>query len=377
MKVREINPRQRSAVQAFVQFPLDLYRDCEHWFPPLASAVRLTLNRRQHPFYQHSAAAFFLAEEAGRTVGRLAVLENRRYNDYHQQKVAFFYYFDALDNPDVARELFAAAGRWAQARGLTTLLGPKGFVRSDAPGLLVEGFEYRAALSMPYNFAYYPALMEAAGFSKEVDYLSGYLANDYEFPERFARIVERVKERRGYWVKSFQNKAELRAWIPRIQRINNEAFTDVWGYYPIDDAEAEMVGRQLLSVADPRMIKVLLQGDEVIGFCFIFPDISAALKTTEGRLWPFGWIRILREFKRTRRLSANGVGLLPAHQGLGGSALLYTEFAKLLINSGAEHCDVAQALESNLKSLGDMNALGVNWYKRHRVYRRDLTIHPG
>ncbi len=372
MNVREIDPQHRKDTRAFIQFPVNLYRDCENWFPPLASSVRLTMNREKHPFYRHSTAAFFLAEENDTPVGRLAVLDHRRYNAHHQANVAFFYYFDAVDDPAVARALFDAGAAWARARGLTAILGPKGFLRTDAPGILVEGCDCRAALGMPYNYAYYPALMEAAGFEKEVDYLSGYLSGDYELPERFGRIVERVKERRGYWVKTFANKRELRAWIPRIQRVNNAAFTDVWGYYPVDEAEAAMIAQQLLSVANPRLLKVLMQGDDVIGFAFVFPDISDALKATDGRLWPFGWIRILREFGRTRRMSANGVGLLPAHQGLGGSALLYTELAATLLDSQAEHCDVAQALESNVKSLGDMNALGVNWYKRHRVYRRDL-----
>jgi hypothetical protein len=173
-------------------------------------------------------------------------------------------------------------------------------------------------------------------------------------------------------VKTFRTKRELRSWIPKIQRVNNEAFTEVWGYYPLDDAEVQMIGKQMLSVANPRLMKVVMKGDDIAGFAFVFPDISDALKQVRGRLWPFGWIRVLLAMKTTRRMSGNGVGLLPEYQGMGGSTLLYVELAKTLKAAKATHCDLAQAMETNVKSLGDMNAIGAQWYKRHRVYRRAI-----
>jgi hypothetical protein len=373
MKIRKIDTTQRKDVQTFIDLPFTLYEGCDPWVPPLVSGVRLSMNRRRYPYYRHSDADFFLAERDGEAVGRVAVLENRRYNDYHQARVAFFYYFDAVDDAEVAHGLFDAAARWAHARGLTRLMGPKGFLRSDAVGLLVEGFEHRAAMGMPYNHAYYPDLLEAAGFEKEVDYLSGYLKGHEDLSDRFYRLAEKIRARRGFWVKSFKNKRELRAWIPRIQQVNNEAFTDVWGYYPIDAAEAQMIARQLLTVADPKLMKVVMKDDEIAGFAFVYPDISEALKEVRGRLWPFGWMALLIARQRTRRMSGNGVGLLPKYQGLGASAVLYVELAKTLKAAKATHCDLAQAMETNVKSLGDMNALGVHWYKRHRVYRRALA----
>ncbi|HOT92245.1 MAG TPA: hypothetical protein PLJ78_08590 [Anaerolineae bacterium] len=374
MRIRQLDTENRRDVRRFVEFPFDLYADCPQWMPPLVSGVKATLDRRRYPFYKHSDADFFLAEEGRDVVGRIAVLENRRYNDYNRRKVAFFYYFDVVDDVTTARALLDAAAGWAARRGLDTLYGPKGFLRTDAPGILIEGFEHRAALSMPYNYAYYPRFVEAAGFEKEVDYLSGYVERGQDLEPRFYELAEKIKERRGFWVKTFTTKRELRAWIPKIQKVNNEAFTQVWGYYPLDDDEVQMIGRQLLSVADPKLMKIVMKDDDIAGFAFVFPDISEALKKTRGRLWPFGWIRVLAEFKRTRWMSANGIGLLPEYQGLGGSTLLYVEFAKTLKASHADHCDLAQVMETNLKSLGDMNAIGARWYKRHRVYRRAVAV---
>ena len=370
---RTVRLQDRADVRRFVDFPFELYDRCSEWVPPLASGVRKTLDRSRHPFYRHSQAEFFVAEDgAGQTLGRIAVLANRHYNDYHDRKTAFFCYFDAVDDVHVARRLVEAAETWARERGLDSLVGPKGFLRSDGMGVLTEGFEHRAAPGIPYNYAYYPELLETLGFEKEIDYLSGYLDGDYDLPERFYRIAERVKERRDFWVKSFKSKHELRRWAPHIQRVNNEAFTEVWGYYPLDDGETRMISQQLLTIADPQLLKLVMKGDEVAGFAFVYPDISVALQDTKGRLWPFGWIRLLREFKRTRRLSANGVGLLPKYQGLGANAVLYSELMKMLKSRDFDLCDVAQVAENNQKSLGDMMAGGVKWYKRHRIYRRAI-----
>ena len=115
-----------------------------------------------------------------------------------------------------------------------------------------------------------------------------------------------------------------------------------------------------------------MKGEDIAGFAFIFPDITETLQDIKGRMWPFGWVRLLRALKQTRRLSGNGVGLLPKYQGLGATALLYTEFENTMRQRNATWCEVAQAMETNIKSLGDMNAVGVTWHKRHRVYRREL-----
>ncbi len=372
MKIHAVDTHNATDIRAFVQLPFDLYADCEQWTPPLVSSVKLALNRRRHPFYNHSDAAFFLAMENGRTVGRIAVLENRRYNDYRDSNVAFFYYFDLIEDATIAAGLVEAAASWARERSLDTLLGPKGMLRSDAYGVLIKGFEHLAGMGIPYNYPYYARLLTEIGFEKEVDYLSGYMTAEQELSERIFDLAERIKKRRGFWVKSFATKGELRSWLPDIQRVNNEAFTQVWGYYPIDEAEVRMIADQLLTVSDPQLMKVVMKEDEIAGFAFVFPDVARTLQAIDGRLWPFGWIRLLIALKRTKRLLGNGIGLLPKHQGMGASALLYAELHDTVRARDAEHLEIVQVMETNLKSLGDMNALGANWHKRHRVYRLAL-----
>jgi hypothetical protein len=388
MRVRQIDTESARDVRKFVWFPFTLYRTCDQWVPPLVSSVKLALNRKRHPFYRHSDAAFFLAEDTQGVVGRIGVFDNRRYNEYKAAagghgdpplyaKVAFFYYFDTVDDVEVVRGLVQAARAWAKDRGLELLMGPKGMLRSDAYGVLVEGFEHMAGMGMPYNYPYYAGLLEAAGLQKEIDYLSGYMVAEDQVPERLFRLAERIKQRSDYWVKSFKTKRELREWIPAVQRVNNEAFTQVWGYYPIDDAEVRMIGEQMLQASDPRMLKLVMAGEDIAGFAFVFPDIAEALKAVNGRLWPVGWVRVLIALRRTRRLLGNGVGLLPEHQGLGASALLYAELHDTLRARGGDYCEFVQAMETNIKSLADMTMLGVRWHKRHRVYRLELAPSDG
>jgi GNAT superfamily N-acetyltransferase len=372
MRVREIDTSVRRDVRRFVDFPFKLYAACRQWSPPLVANVKFALNRKRHPFYHGSDAAFYLAEEDGDVIGRIAVLDNRRYNAYTGRNAAFFYYFDVVNNTAAAHGLFDAAADWAAGRGLETLLGPKGLLRSDPLGILVEGYEHVAALSMPYNYPYYSKLMKAVGLEKDMDYRSGYMVSGQALPERMYRLADRVKERRGFWVKSFRSKRELRAWIPKIQKVNNEAFTDVWGYYPVGDAEIRMIGEQMLALADPRLIKLVMQEDRIAGFALIFPDITRALRATRGRLWPLGWIRILWAIYKTDRLCGNGVGLLPRYQGLGASMLLYLELDRAVRARGATRCEIAQVMETNIKSLNDMNTVGVTWYKRHRLYHKPI-----
>lgn len=372
MRVRKISTSRASDVRQFIALPFSLYRDCPQWVPPIVPDMKLALNRDKYPFYRHSAADFFVAEDSEQTLGRIAVIENRRYNAYHQSKTAFFYFFEAIEDLEVARALFDAASDWARDRGLDVIIGPRGLLRADAHGLLVEGFEHRPAVGVPYNYPYYADFLKDVGFEKEIDYLSAHLSGDYDLPQRFYNVAEKVKERRGFWVKSFISKRELRRWVPEIQGINNEAFTEVWGYYPIDEAETNAIADRFLAVADPRMIKLVMKEDEVIGFVIGYPDVSAGIQRANGRLWPFGWIHILLEFKRTKWANFNGAGLLPEHQGVGANAVLYTELAKSVLEFSFEHADLVQVAETNTKSMGEVNAAGAEWYKRHRIYRREL-----
>ena len=372
MNIRKLDTSKRQDVRDFIRCPYPIYRQNSQWVPPIWPEVQQVLNKQKHPFYAHSTADFFVAEHNGELLGRIAVMDNHNYNQHHQRREGFFYFYDAVDDPQVADALFTAAFDWAKARDLHYLVGPKGFLQGDGMGILVDGFEHRPAVGISYNHAYYANQAIAAGFVKETDFLSGYLSGAHELSDRFYEIAEKVKERRGFRIQSFDSIRDLKRWIPRIGLVYNQTFVDNWEYCPLTPAEMQVVGERLTSIAHPKLIKLVMKGDDIVGFVFGFVDISAAIQRTGGQIWPFGWYHLLREFKRTKWVNFNGTGLLPGYRGVGANSILYTELAKSFRAFNFEHADVVQIEEQNTKSLGDMQAIGVDWYKRHRIFRRAL-----
>jgi hypothetical protein len=374
LTINKIDTKDKAQVRRFVRIPYRLYKNHPQWVPPLYMDAEMQLNREKHPYYEHSEADFFIAERDGQDVGRIAILENKPFNKYHDTRKAQFYLFECENDQQAATALFNRAFEWAQKRNLDQVIGPKGFGALDGYGLLVEGYEHRQIMTMMnYNYPYYPHLIEALGFEKEVDFVSCYLnAEKFRLPERVHRIAKRVQQRGSLGIKRFNSKKELRAWVPRIGRAYNKAFVDNWEYYPLTDNEINFILDTILTVADPRLIKVITHDNDAVGFLFGFPDLSSALQKAKGRLLPFGIIHLLIEMRRTKWIALNGAGILPEFQGRGGKALLYAEMENTIHDNDFEHADLTQVGETAVQMRQDLVNLGGEPYKNHRVYRKEL-----
>jgi hypothetical protein len=374
LTVEKIDTGNRRQVRRFVEFPYRLYRDHPQWVPPIRGDIRVMLDRQKHPFYEHSEADFFLAEQNGEVVGRIAALENRAYNAFHDTKMANFYLFECVDDRAVAEALVASVVTWARGRGLTTLVGPKGFGVLDGYGLLVEGFQHRQMMTMMnYNYPYYQALLEGVGFRKEVDFVSCHIGVDtFQLPERVHRIARRVLERGSLEIKRFRSVREVKAWTGRIREAYNRAFVNNWEFCPITEREAKFLMDNAISLSDPRLIKIIVHDEEMVGFLFGFPDVSAALQRAKGRLTPWALVDLLLEMRRTKWLALNGAGLVPEFHGVGGNALLYAEMENTIRESRFEQADLTQVAETAVQMRRDLENVGGEMYKNHRVYRMAL-----
>jgi len=376
LTIEKIDTNNKFQARRFVEFYYELYKDCPYWVPPLYMDAYLPLNRKKHPFFQHSEADFFLAVRDGEVVGRICAGENKPFNEYHKTKKAQFYFFDAIDDLEVARALFDTVFDWARARGLDTLIGPKGLSPFDGYGILIEGFEQRQMMTMMnYNYDYYPKLVEALGFEKEVDFVSCYLPSEaFKIPERVERIAQRVLARGNLWVKHFKSKKELVSWAQRIGETYNRTFIHNWEYYPFSQGDIDYAVQNVFMVADPQLIKLIMHGDDIVGFLFAFPDVSAALQRAKGRLFPFGLVDLLLEMKRAKTVSGNGMGVLPEFQGTGGNALLYYEMGKTMLDfKQFEHVEMTQVAETTRQMRADLKNLNGVEYKNHRVYRGEVN----
>jgi GNAT superfamily N-acetyltransferase len=373
--IEQIDTNDRKKVNEFVQFQYDLYKGIPQFCPPFFEDIKLMLNKKKHPFYEHSEAVFFIARNAdGKMVGRIAVMENKPFNEYHKVKKAQFYLFDCVDDQEVANKLFESAFDWARARGLNEFVGPKGFSAFDGYGVLIEGFEHHQMMTMMnYNFPYYAKLLENLKFEKEVDFVSCYMASErFAIPEK-AREISRIVQKRGTFnVLKFKNKKELmkKAWDLGVAY--NNTFINNWEYYPLTKAEVKLLLDNLLVVADPKLIKLISHEGKIVGFLLAFPDITKALQRHNGRISPWGMLDMLRELKKTNWVSVNGAGVLPEYQGRGGNALLYDEMEKTIREFGFEHAEFTQVAETAVQMRKDLINLGGQPYKNHRIFHRSI-----
>ncbi len=372
VQIVRVDTQDRQQVKQFVEFPFLLYRNCRQWVPPLLSSAYKQLNRERHAFYRHSDADFFLARQGREITGRIAVLEPRKRNAYQGRKGAFFYLMEVVEDREVAAALFGAAFDWARQRRLEAISGPDGFLAGDALGALVKGFEYLPAMGITYNHAYYDALIQEAGFHKQTDYNSCYLPGSVELSERTFRVADKVRQRRGFEVISFRNKREMRAIAPRVIDAYNAAFSENREFIPLTGEDAQRIADRLIDMADPQLVKAVVKGQEIVGFLLGFPHVNRALQRCRGRLYPFGWAMLLNEARRTRTVNFNGAGILPQYQGLGVNAIMYTEILRTIRERGFEHIELVQVNEQNTKMMAELELLGADFYKAHRIYERGL-----
>jgi hypothetical protein len=372
--IEKVDPKSKSQVRRFIRIPFSIYEGNSQWVPPLNLDSETFLDQDKHPFYEHSEADFFIAVHNGRDVGRICALKNNPYNSYHDKKQALFYFFDCEDDQEIANVLFNHVFDWAHKRGLNEIVGPKGMGPLDGYGLLIEGFEHRQMMTMMnYNHPYYSRLVEEIGFEKEVDFVSCFLSSDnFQLDERIHRIADRVIKRGSLGVHRFKNKNDLKAWADRIGKAYNEAFVDNWEYYPLSQNEIKFILDTILMVADPKLIKVISHGNDVVGFLLGFPDVSPALQRARGKLLPFGIFDLLINMRRANWIALNGAGILPEFQGRGGNALLYSEMEKTVKDYNFDYAEMTQIAETAVQMRRDLINLGGKAYKNHRVYIKKI-----
>lgn len=382
--IETVDSSHGAAGRAFVDLPHRLHAGRSQWVPQFRRDIRMILDRR-HPFFERGDAQFFLGRRDGVPAGTIGAIDNKPFNDYHHANEGHFHFFDCVDDQRVSHALCEAAFAWLRSRGRTSITGPYGFGFMGM-GVLVDGFEHRAAMTMmAWNPPWYGPALEAEGFRKHRDQLSMYLdAQTFELPERVRRVAEIALKRGSFVVPDLRTKKDIIRRAQEIGKVYNDSFESHGDeFYPFSEREIKQITDDLVTVADPSLIKILISrenapagavaGDgNIAGFLFGFPDLSAALQRSRGRITPWGIIDLLLEYRRTRWLIVNGAGILPKYQRLGGNALLYYMLEKIASRRRFLHVDAVQIAESTTLMLSDMTTLGAKPYKTHRVYRRAL-----
>ena len=259
-------------------------------------------------------------------------------------------------------------------RGLDTMVGPKPFSVIDGYGILIDGFEHRQMMTMAnYNYAYYQKLVENLGFEKEVDFCSAYInVKDFKVPERVHRIARACAgARHAYRQDSSRTKRNWSAGRTGSVKTYNKSMVNNWEYYPLSPGEIKLVLDNIMVIADHRLIKIIMHGDDIVGYLLAFPDVSVGLQKARGKLFP-GIFHLLYSLKTTKWVAQNGIGILPEFKGHGGNALVYSEMEKTVKEFGFTDAECVDIAETAKDMRSDLENLGAKIYKTHRVYRKSI-----
>jgi hypothetical protein len=333
--------------------------------------VKKMLDPKKNPFFAHAEAEYFLAVRREEVVGRIAAIHNRTHNEFHEDKVGFFGFFECVNDQAVADALFAAAAEWLAARGLDTMRGPASFSTNDECGLLVDGFDTPPTLLNPHNPRYYVDLVERAGFAKAMDMFQ-YQTRSPDIPERLMRGAQLLAKRkkitlRALDMKRFDDEVEL------IKKVYNSAWEKNWGFVPMSDAEIDHLAKQLKPVVVPDLVVFVEQEGRVIGFAAALPDLNVALQTNpSGRLFP-GILKILWASRKITRIRILLLGLLKEYRMTGADALMYHWIWEKGYALGHRWAEAGWILEDNAPMNNGLLRMGFEAYKTLRFYDRPLT----
>ncbi|MHC5009860.1 MAG: N-acetyltransferase [Planctomycetota bacterium] len=353
--------------RAFLTLPYRLYRGHPVWVPPLRMMERTTQDPKRNPFFAHGEAQHFLARRGRRVVGRIAAIENRRHNEYHDDKTGFFGFFDVEDDPDAATALVDAARRWIESRGLSPMRGPVCYSTNEVCGVLVDGFEDPPAILMPYNRPDYDALLRGAGLRPAKDLLAYWVPADTDVPERFRRVVTRRMERGHFRLRPIDLKQMDRE-VDVLLDVYNRCWERNWGFVPATDTEFRAMARDMKMVLEPDLSAVAERDGEAVGFSLILRDLNRLLRGTGGRLFPWGLPRILWGLKRVGHTRIIALGVVPEARG---GAVAEAFFMRAMDNArkkGHVGGEAGWILEENEKMRAPLDAVGARPFKRYRLY---------
>jgi GNAT superfamily N-acetyltransferase len=353
----------------FLEFPWSLYRDDPNWIPPIRMDQKELVGFAEHPFYEKNEAQTFLAFRDGQVCGRISAIHNRVHNEYRGEQIGFFGFFECIDDQQVADALFNAARSWLAQRGLLTLRGPTNPGFNYTQGLLIEGFDSPPTFMMTYNPPYYSRLLEGYGFRKAQD-LYAYYGNLDMLPKSSAKlgpVADQIAERFGIRIREV-NRWRFRQDVELFLDLYNRAMSHHWGFSPMSPAEMSHMAASLRHLVVPELALAAEIDGKTIGAVFALPDYNPRIRQIDGKLFPFGFIRLLWGKRRIKKVRILAAAVNPEYQRMGvGIVLLRAMVPKAMVN-GLQEAEYSWVMESNQLSRGSLEKGGARRIKSYRLY---------
>jgi GNAT superfamily N-acetyltransferase len=363
--------RTHCDLRQFLKLPWRLYRGNPLWTPPLLVEQKRLLNRRKHPFHQHADVEYFLARQGGDVVGRIAAIVNHQYVHFHQEATGFFGFFESVNDQRVAAALLNTAEQWVASYGMQRICGPMNFSTNEECGLLIDGFQYPPTIMMPYNLPYAQRLIESTHYVKAKDLLA-YALDDPTPPERLVRGVASLQQRYDITIRPI-NLKRFHDDVASILDVYNSAWERNWGFIPLTPAEIDNLARQLRWIGHPSFCLLAETKGEPVGFALALPDYNQALRRINGRLLPFGLLKLLWYRRQITTARVLTLGLKPGFRGMGVDAMLYLRLWQEAPKQGYSLVECSWILEDNWPMRRGLERIGARRYKTYRIYEKALS----
>lgn len=374
--IREVNDRQTRA--DFVKIPHLIYEGCTQYVPDMDSDIRELIGSGSRPSVRLQPFVAYQTDSRGREVpvGRVVGIINERANRHWNTLNVRFSLIEFIDDADVSRALLEAVERWGARYGMTTLQGPMGISDFDKEGMLVEDFQLRGSMTAIYNHEYYPRHLQQLGFTKEVDWLQIRVNIPPTVPLRYARVARYCREQMQLRVVNL-TKREIRQpqTLDRIFGLLNESYKNIFGFSRLSQQQAVDFAGKYLPLIDMRLVPVVKNaGGEIVGIAITMVSLAEALQRAEGRLWPTGWLHLLRSLKWKHEDNAEMllIAVRPDLQGLGVNALFFDSLIPVYNQMGIRWAETGPQLETNVRELTQWKPLNPEYVKRRRCFRKKI-----
>jgi ribosomal protein S18 acetylase RimI-like enzyme len=370
MNIRTVETKKD--LRAFVELPYQVYRKDPLWVAPLRSEQWSQFDPRRNPMLDHCTYRLFLLEDGGKVIGRISAFTDNLALEHWKEPIGLFGSYECIENTQAAEMLLGAAREWLKSQGMQVMRGPWSFA-SQEWGLVVEGFTPSPVILAPYNPPYYNTQLTGFGLQKVKDLLvyEADASKGYQMPERYLTLTDKIQKRYGVHVRPV-NMKNLEADVVTIVSLANRSISDNWGFYPVTEAEGRAMARDLKDIINPKAVVIAEDPDGTpIGFAMSLPDINQILHGLNGRLLPFGFIKLLWGLPRLHQYRMWALGVIPEWQGRAIDTLLYRSTYDALFMPQIR-LEVNYVLEDNDRMNNALQHLGVKQVRRYRVYQMDI-----
>jgi hypothetical protein len=370
-----VSPVQDEAgLEEFLRFPWRIYQHDPYWVPPLLPQQRQFLDRRQGPFFEIGEAQYFLAFRDGEPVGRISAHTNRLHDEHYGPGTGFWGFFEAIEDRQVAHALFEAAVGWLRQRGCRRLQGPFNFCIYDEIGLLVEGFDSMPAMFQTHNPPYYLDLITSWGHQKAIDWMALKITDrNVDIPAMERRLQEILDSKKV--TLATYNPRELARRAEEVFQLFNEAWSVNWGHVPLTRRQFDHLLHEVKPLLRPELVHMLLDGERLVGFGIVLPDLNPVVQKLNGRLNILGKLRLLyaAKYAPIRKVRAMVIGIAQPYQlkRLNYAIVLRT-YIYLVKHTPCEMADFSLIPENLRHWIKVIQAFGGQIYKTFRVFEKEI-----